>query len=94
MSNFLGQTSLLATTIWQFINFFHWPSNHAAKTSHFYEDWGFPGVVGAVDGTHVHIIDKWGDIPIEKDFKASVLICYNFAQCKAFFKAAVRKFCL
>ncbi len=56
MSNFLGQTSLLATTIWQFIDF---PTDHQTilqKQATFMRIVGFPGVVGAIDGTHVHII--------------------------------------
>lgn len=56
MSNFQGQTSLLATTIWQFIEL---PTDHQTilqKQSTFMRTVGFPGVVGATDGTHVHII--------------------------------------
>ncbi len=47
---------------------------------------GFPGVVGAINGTHVHILPPTvnEDIPIEN--KASVIICANFTQCKAFKK--------
>ncbi len=53
MSNFLGWTSLLDTIIWQFIDF----PNHICKNKPIlwrFED--LPGVYGAVDGTHVHII--------------------------------------
>ncbi len=56
MSNFLGQTSLLATTIWQFIDF---PTDNQTilqQQATFIRIVGFPGVIGAVDGTRVHII--------------------------------------
>ncbi len=46
----------LATTIWQFIDF---PSDRQTilqKQATFMRIVGFPGVVGAIDGTHVHII--------------------------------------
>ncbi len=39
----------MATTIWQFIDFPTDSQNHIAIV-------GFPGVVGAINGTHVHII--------------------------------------
>ncbi len=59
MSHFLGRTSLLATTIWQFIDF---PTDRQTNTNKnqeqatFMRIVGFPGVVRAIDGTHVHII--------------------------------------
>ncbi len=56
MSNFLGRTSLLATTIWQFIDFPTDRQTILQKQATFMRIVGFPGVVGAIDGTHVHII--------------------------------------
>ncbi len=56
MSNFQGRTSLLATIIWQLIDY---PSDRQTilqKQATFMRIVGFPGVIGAVDGTHVHII--------------------------------------
>ncbi len=85
MSNFLGWTSLLAATIWQFIDFPTDRQNILQKQATFMRIVGFPGVVGVFDGTRVHYSNcKRGDIPIEN--KASVIIFDNFPQCKAFKK--------
>ncbi len=46
----------LATTIWQFIDFPTDRQTMLQKQATFMRIVGFPGVVGAIDGTHVHII--------------------------------------
>ncbi len=46
----------LATTIWQFIDFPTTAKPYCQKQATFMRIVGFPGVVGAIDGTHVHII--------------------------------------
>ncbi len=56
MSNFLGQTSLLTTTIWHFIDFLTDRQTILQKQATFMRIEDLPGVVGAIDGTHVHII--------------------------------------
>ncbi len=68
----------------------NWPPIHIAKTSHFYEDCGLSWSCWSHwwnSCSHHCSNCKRGDIPIEN--KASVIICDNFAQCKAlnvFFK--------
>ncbi len=54
--NFLGQTSLLTTTIWHLIDFLTNRQTISQKRAPFTRTEDLPGVFGAVDGTHVHII--------------------------------------
>ncbi len=56
MSNFLGRTSLLATTICRLIDFPTDCQTILQKQATFMRIVGFPGVAGDIDGTHVHII--------------------------------------
>ncbi len=56
MSNFLGWTSRLATTIWQSIDFPTDRQTMLQKQATFMRIDGFPGVIGAIDVTYVHII--------------------------------------
>ncbi len=62
MSNFLGRTSLLATTIWQFIDFPTDCQTILQNQATFMRIVGFPGVVGDIDGTHVQITAPTVDV--------------------------------
>ncbi len=56
MSNFQGRTSLLGH-YYMAVNWLSiWPPTILQKQATFIRIVGFPGVIGAVDGTHVHII--------------------------------------
>ncbi len=54
--NFSRPDITLATTIWQFIDFPTDCQTIMPKQATFMRIVGFPGVVGAIDGTHVHIV--------------------------------------
>ncbi len=56
MSNFLSQTSLLTTIIWHFVDILTNRQTILQKQATFMRIEDLPGVVGAIDETHVHII--------------------------------------